>query len=136
MSTNITPESMSRVERSVLLYAETTLVDYGGLMEGARLNQYDYHALDTLQAAGLLTWGRVPGRLLGQFVSRNITHWVEFTDAGWDLAHHLRRITCQRSRDASSNYKRFKAEVEQNQASESYYTDRINSGQPSKGATS
>lgn len=124
---NITPESMTRVERSVLLYAETTMVDYGGLMEGPRLNGDDHTALNRLQEAGMLTWGRVPGRLLGQFTSRHITHWVELTEAGWALAHQLRRQTCLRSRDQSMNYKRFKAEVESTDASiTAYYNDRAN----------
>lgn len=99
---------LTRTERSILLYAETTLVDHGGLMEGVRMNADDHAALDSMQERGLLTWGRVPGRTLGTYIARNITHWVEFTDAGWASAHQARRDQCQVTRTLSMNYKRFK----------------------------
>lgn len=122
----IKPQDLTRTERSILLYAETTMVDYGGLLEGPRMNADDHAALDRLQAAGMLTWGRVPGRLLGHFIGRNITHWVEFTDAGWTLAQQTRRYRCEITRKTSRNYLLFKSEVEMNQAIEDYYRDRAN----------
>ena len=45
---------------------------------------------DTLADGGILTFGRIPGRLVGTF-RRPITHWCDLTEAGWALAHQLRR---------------------------------------------
>lgn len=86
----ITTETITRAQRSALLYAESCAVDDGGLLEGIRLNKDDHAALDELQQAGILTWGRTPGRLLGKF-TRNVTHWCDLTEAGWTLASQLRR---------------------------------------------
>lgn len=129
---NITPQDLTRSEASVLLYAETTLVEYGGLMESIRMNDADRMAMDSLQASGMLTWGRVPGRLLDQFVGRSVTHWVDFTDAGWALAHQLRRDRCEKTRKTNQNYLRFKNEVEMEQAIDDYYRDRANGAHAAK----
>ena len=50
-----TAQELTRSERSILLYAETTLVDYGGLMEAQRMNANDYRCLTRLEEAGVLT---------------------------------------------------------------------------------
>lgn len=84
-------DSFSREEQSVLLYAETTCVEYSGLMEGQRLNQADHDALKKLKTEGFLDYGRVPSKLLAAFKHRQVTHWVTFTETGWTLAHRMRR---------------------------------------------
>lgn len=112
MTTNIRPQDLTKTERSALLYAETTLVDYGGLMEGKRLNGQDHDALNRLQSAGMLTWGRVPAKLLGSFIGgRDITHWVSFNDVGWQLAAQVRRERCDQTRSSSVNYQRLAVEL-------------------------
>jgi len=91
----ITPETITRDQRSILLYVETCAVDHGGLLEGIRMNADDHTAMAQLQHAGILKHGRVPGRLLGTF-QRNVTHWCDLTDAGWELAHQLRRACARK----------------------------------------
>lgn len=91
----ITPEALTRNQSSALLYVETCCVDFGGLLEGTRMNEDDRDALDQLAAAGALKWGRIPGRLLGSF-QRQVTHWCDLTDEGWALAHQLRRARAAR----------------------------------------
>lgn len=86
----LTLENISRDQRSILMYAETCAVDYGGLLEGSKMNAADLAALSTLIDGGILTFGRIPGRLVGTF-RRPITHWCELTEAGWALSHQLRR---------------------------------------------
>ncbi|WP_236027618.1 MULTISPECIES: hypothetical protein [Burkholderia] len=95
---NIDPETLSRDEYSLLLYAETVCVEYGGLLEGARMNAADMGALERFKADGILNYGRVPGRLLGTF-TRGVSHWCDLTDAGWELAHKLRRARAAKSKD-------------------------------------
>lgn len=90
MTTTITLDTITRDQRSILLYAEACAVDYGGLLEGIRMNKDDHAALAELAAAGILTHGRIPGKMLGTF-QRNVTNWCDLTEAGWALAHQLRR---------------------------------------------
>lgn len=88
--TTIDITTLTKIERSIILYAESCSVDYGGLLEGTRMNRDDMDALARFKAEGILDYGRVPAALLGTF-ARNVTHWCDLTDAGWDLAHKLRR---------------------------------------------
>jgi|GEM_PF-4420500 len=90
MTTTITLDTITREQRSILMYAETCAVDYGGLLEGIRMNTADHDALKELVAAGMLTYGRIPGKLLGTF-ARSVSYWCDLTEAGWALAFQLRR---------------------------------------------
>jgi hypothetical protein len=85
-------DSMTKDERSMLLYAESCAVDGSGLLVGQRMNAADMEALKKFKAAGLLDYGRIPARLITAGV-RGITdtHWVTLTESGWNLAHLLRR---------------------------------------------
>ncbi|WP_186187936.1 hypothetical protein [Burkholderia gladioli] len=90
----ITIETLSRAQKSILLYAETCLVDYGGLLEGRRMNQDDMDALKALAYAGSISFGRVPGSLLSEIrdrTGRHVTHWITFNDVAWNLTHAIRR---------------------------------------------
>jgi hypothetical protein len=87
----IDPASLTKAQRSILLYAECCLVDHGGLLEGKRMNDADLRALTDFQDAGLLRFGRLPFRAIAQMVARGVTHWVVFSSAAWDLAHAARR---------------------------------------------
>ncbi|WP_186019898.1 hypothetical protein [Burkholderia gladioli] len=87
-------DALTRTEKSILLYAETCLVDYGGLLEGRRMNQDDMDALKALAYAGSISFGRVPGSLLSEIrdrTGRHVTHWITFNDVAWNLAHAIRR---------------------------------------------
>lgn len=86
-----TAGGLKREVRSILLYAETCVVDNGGMMEGRRMNLIDHKHLDALEAAGYLTWGRIPSGLLGHSMAKDRTHFVALTSLGWYLAHQCRR---------------------------------------------
>lgn len=81
--------TMTREQRSILLYAETCIVDGSGLLEGIRMNEADHQALTKLKDEGFLDYGRVPGSLLGELKGK--THWINFYESGWQAAHQLRR---------------------------------------------
>lgn len=106
-------ENLTKTERSILLYAETCVVDHAGLLEGKRMNKDDLDALKKFEADGILKFGRIPGRLLGSMGARDCTHWVEFTDAAWTLAHVLRRQVAENSKSHSSNYKKVRAALDE-----------------------
>lgn len=109
----VTPLSitaMSRDERSILLYAESCLVDHGGLLTGERMNTADHAALAKFKEAGILNFGRIPAHLLGKLQAPGtsgraltLTHWVTFHDEAWELAHALRR---QRAEAGNSSNRR------------------------------
>ncbi len=84
---------LTRAERSILLYAETCVVDGSGLMAGARMNEEDIAALKKFREAGVLDFGRIPFHTVNELrqPSVKLTHWVTFRDAAWELAHALRR---------------------------------------------
>lgn len=88
---SLTPDTITREQRSILMYAETCAVEHGGLLEGIRMNADDHVALTQLAVEGILNYGRIPGKLLGTFKVRQATHWCDLTEAGWALAHQLRR---------------------------------------------
>lgn len=88
MSPAMAAETMTKDEKSCLLYIETCCVDRGGLLEGCRLNAADHAAIGLFKTHGLLTRaGRIPAKLL----KNSSTHYAELSDAGWELAHQLRR---------------------------------------------
>ncbi|MCA8048056.1 hypothetical protein BLA18110_02089 [Burkholderia lata] len=91
--TTIDITSLTKVERSIILYAESCSVEYGGLLEGMRMNDADLVSLGRFEDAGILSFGRVPAALLEPLshYGRKPTHWVTFTDEAWQLAHLLRR---------------------------------------------
>lgn len=85
-------DGASKDDKSMLVYAETCVVDHGGLLEGQRMNEADLKAMLKFEREGLAKSGRIPARLLGQFPGqRKPTHWIKFTDFGWEVAHALRR---------------------------------------------
>lgn len=106
-------ENLTKAERSVLLYAETCVVDYAGLLEGKRMNNDDIDALKKFEAAGILTFGRIPARALAWMVGRECTHWVEFNDSAWALAHALRRQAAEKSKTVSTNYKKVRVALDE-----------------------
>ncbi|VVE68902.1 hypothetical protein PAN31117_03135 [Pandoraea anapnoica] len=82
---------LTRQEKSFLLYAETCCVEYGGLLEGLRMNGDDMAAGRRFKELGIINFGRVPAALLGTFNGRAASNWVTFTDDAWRLAHLARR---------------------------------------------
>lgn len=81
-------ETMTKDEKSCLLYIETCCVDRGGLLEGCRLNAADHVAIGLFKTKGLLSRaGRIPAKM----IENSDTHYAELSEAGWERAHQLRR---------------------------------------------
>lgn len=97
----ITTENATRDQTSLMLYFETTLVEYGGTVESIRMNADDHANIPLLIESGLIErFERIPGSLLGTF-QRKITHTVDFTEAGYAFAYKLRRERTDRALLAS-----------------------------------
>lgn len=69
---------MTKAQRSLLVYAETRLVDYGGNLDCRHLNAEDRQQLEDWDDEGLLFF-----TLAG--------YQVRFSDRAWKLAHQYRR---------------------------------------------
>ena len=104
--------ALTRDEKSILLYAETCLVDRGGLLEGMRMNEADMAALKKFKEAGALDFGRIPFKTISTLIHPHnggqFTHWVTFHEPAWQAAYALRRL---RSQGNSSNRNKVDAAV-------------------------
>lgn len=108
----MTPEQMTKDERTCLLYLETCAVDYGGLVQGARMNKADHDACERFAELGLATLYRVPSRLFTTQSGQVQNHFVIMTDAGFALAHKLRRQRSERMQKQGTPFAVIEALVE------------------------
>ncbi len=90
------PSEMTKAEKSMLLYLESCAVDASGLAEGIRMNAEDMEAAKRFKVLGLAELHRIPSHLLGGVKGKQYTHWVKMSDAGFALAHQLRRERADR----------------------------------------
>lgn len=81
-------EDFTKIQRSLILHAETRLVDCGGRLNIRLLNKNDYKALEQLQEKGLLRFGRIKHDFIH---NPDEPIWVEFTHELLELAAELRR---------------------------------------------
>lgn len=87
-------ELTTRDEKSLLLYFETQSVDYGGKLEGRRMNSDDFAIAKRWNEAGFVRFGRITSCDLKKSVR---DHWCVLSDDAWKLAHAERRARCDRS---------------------------------------
>jgi len=84
----------TRKEQSTLLYLETCIVDGYGRVEGRRMNKDDMDNIKKFLELEIVTeFGRLPMKLVDKLRGHKSvpTHYVRFSDKGWDLAHKFRR---------------------------------------------
>lgn len=84
----LTTETMTKDQRSCLLYVEACCVDNSGLLEPIRMNSADFDALEMFKEEGLLDFGRCPSK--SKAFAAGKMYWVTLHDKGWSLAHLLR----------------------------------------------
>lgn len=95
---------LTKEQKSMLLYAETCMVDNRGRIDGRRINKTDIKSAEELKKMGLLDFGRIKFSGISELQSRLIrtsTHWVRFTEEGWAAAHALRRERSARMMEIS-----------------------------------
>jgi hypothetical protein len=93
-----------RQEKSILLYAETCLVDNKGRLNSLKMNGEDFDNLDKMEREGLLHYGRLPfheiERLSKYFNKLTLpTHWVSFSDEAWALAWAMRKERADKGKE-------------------------------------
>lgn len=88
----------TKKDKSLLVFFETCMVDYGGRVQGCRMNADDHAIADRMVAEGLITFRRLPFAYI-ETQRKKIdlfTHLVEFSDEAWDLAYRFRRDRADR----------------------------------------
>jgi len=83
---------------SLVLFLETQLVDYGGLVATKHMNAEDMNITKEMEKEGLITFKRLPGDYVfdQERNSRGVTHRVEFSEKMWEIAHKERRNRAER----------------------------------------
>ena len=87
-------ETMTKDERSLLLFLETRAVDYGGRVLTVHMNSDDVDIAKRWTKDGFLSFGRRKMEDIEGDVStpsHRATHLVELSDDAWAIAHEERR---------------------------------------------
>lgn len=79
-------ESMSKDERSLMLYLETRAVDHGGRVDTRHMNKEDFDIVKRWNDQKFIGFGRIVSR----FITNQGSHWVKFTEVAWKIAHQER----------------------------------------------
>lgn len=95
-----TLESLTRDERSLLVYLETCCVDYGGAYEPIRMNDVDRAILNTWADEGFVECGRITS---STWPTPSRCYWAQLSDEAFALAHQ-ERLERYRRRDAHRNW--------------------------------
>ena len=85
-------DDMTKDERSLLLFLETCAVDYGGKVDGRRINKEDIDTARKWNTDGFVKFGRIKFH----DIAFHHTHWCELSDEAWAIAHEERRARYER----------------------------------------
>ena len=94
--------SMTKDEKSLLMYLETRMVDYGGSVDSRRMNKDDFEIAEKWNEVGFIKFGRICFKDIAamreQFGAGVIgfTHWCYFSDEAWTAAHEERKARASR----------------------------------------
>ena len=105
MSISQPVDLLSKQERSIILYLESRLVDQAGLFFGRVFTAEDWKHIARLEKGGLFKVHQIPPAIQSKLPGSNYTHWVDFEDTAWILAHELRRVLAKRVRENCQNFK-------------------------------
>lgn len=83
----MTAETMTKDEKSLLLFLETCAVDQGGRVNTAHMNADDYETAKRWNDEGFVRFGRI----CRDHCSERTSHWCFLLDKAWPLAAELRK---------------------------------------------
>lgn len=95
-----TLESMTKEERSLLLFLESRVVDQSGLVDTRYMNADDMDIAKRWHTDNFIGFGRLSMKSIDDLQKNTIsksTHWCEFSEEAWELAHKERRARAERS---------------------------------------
>ena len=85
-------ESMSKSERSLLLYFESCAVNQTGRIDSRKMNANDFTIAKKWNESKFVKFGRISFK----DIMRNFTNWCELSDEAWELAHKERKARHER----------------------------------------
>lgn len=85
-------EELTKDERNLLLYLECRCTDDGGAVDPRHMNEQDFETAEKWNREEFIKFGRISSG----FISSHRTHWVQFSDEAWELAHEERRARAAR----------------------------------------
>ena len=100
--------TMSKDEKSLLLFLETRAVDHAGMVNLQHMNVEDCALAKAWDEAGFIEFKRIPFKCLKQHKRSGSTSWVILSDAAWDLVAKLRRERADRLGDQAREYREMK----------------------------
>jgi len=90
-----TLDTMTKDEKSLLLFFETQAVDYGGKINDTRhMNKEDFEIAEQWNREGFIKFGRI--RFHSIVKDSYSTRWCELSDEAWILAHAERKARYKR----------------------------------------
>ena len=87
-----TLETMTKDEKSLLLFLETRAVDQSGKVQTEHMNDDDRKIVERWNSEGFVRYGRVASEDL----NKHGTHWCHLSDEAWALAHAERKARAAR----------------------------------------
>lgn len=90
--------TMTKDEKSLMLYLETRMVDYAGTIDFVHLNDADIALLGEWEAAGFITQHRLTHASVQLLNKKSTTNIVSLSDAAWELAWECRKERAARLR--------------------------------------
>jgi len=90
---------LTKEEKSLLLYMETQTVDYGGKLEGVRMNSGDFAIAKHWNETGFVQFGRIAFHDITKHVRVARDLWCVLSEEAWAAAHAERRARGQRLTD-------------------------------------
>jgi hypothetical protein len=87
-----TLETMTRDEKSLLLFFETRAVDYSGRVQTEHMNAEDRKIAEQWNTEGFVRYGRICAEDLSEYG----THWCSLSAEACGLAHAERRERARR----------------------------------------
>lgn len=91
-----TLETMTRVERSLLLFLETCAVDRGGRIASEKMNAEEVAIAKQWNEEGFIHYGRISSGHLNRLAGN---HWCFLSDEAWQLAAEERKARALRMWD-------------------------------------
>ena len=85
-------QSLTKTEKSMLLFAECCVVDHGGIYQSERTNAEDREVMDRWKAEGFIDHGRVSS----EFLTATRRVWITLSPEAMALAQELRRERADR----------------------------------------
>jgi hypothetical protein len=82
---------MSREEKSLLLYFECCMVDYGGKVQSARMNADDFKIAEEWNKTGFVKFGRIKHNDIDWTLKVPFNYWCVLSADAWDYAHAERK---------------------------------------------